>query len=199
MAVRIEKTFRVQEPIERVWNLLSDPRKVAACVPGAQITEAIDDRNFKGSISVRIGPTVTDYKGEVRIERLDAAAHEIAMVGKGQDVRGKGSASMKMTGKLNAVSAGETEVVGVSEVNVVGMLAQFGARMINDVSDVIFEEFTKNFQQQLQQEAAPQASASAAQPSATAAAPAPSPPKPVNAIALLFSALRATIARIFRR
>ena len=191
MAVRIEKTFRVQEPIDKVWKFLSDPRKVAACVPGAQITEAVDDRNFKGSISVRIGPTVTDYKGEVRIERLDAAAHEIELFGKGQDVRGKGSASMKMTGKLNAVSAGETEVVGVSEVNVVGMLAQFGARMINDVSDVIFEEFTKNFQQQLQQEAVAQASGSAAPPAASA------PPKPVNAFSLLFSALSRFFRRIF--
>jgi uncharacterized protein len=184
MAVRIEKTFRVAEPIEKVWAFLSDPRKVAACVPGAKITEAIDDHNFKGSISVRIGPTVTDYKGDVRIERLDPAAHEIELFGKGQDVRGKGSASMKMTGKLNAVSAAETEVVGISEVNVVGMLAQFGARMINDVSDVIFEEFTKNFQQQLRE--------SATAPSASAAEEV----KPINAGSVLASATRAGVARI---
>jgi uncharacterized protein len=191
MAVLIEKTFRVQEPIEKVWKFLSDPRKVAGCVPGAQITEAIDERTFKGSISVRVGPSVTDYKGEVRIERLDAAAHEIELVGKGQDVRGKGSASMKMTGKLSGLPDGGTEVVGISEVKVVGMLAQFGARMINDVSDVIFEEFTKNFQQQLQKEAGPADSGGGN--SAFAAAP----PKPVNAITLVLAAMRAALSRFF--
>jgi len=177
----------VKEPLDKVWKFLSDPRKVVTCVPGAQITEAVDDKTFKGSISVRVGPSVTDYKGEVSIERLDEQAHEIELVGKGQDVRGKGSASMKMTGTLRALPDGSTEVTGISEVNVVGMLAQFGSRMINDVSDVIFGEFVKNFQQQLQQ--APGAAGSE---SAT-----PAPPKPVNAVPLVATAVRGSVSRLF--
>jgi carbon monoxide dehydrogenase subunit G len=102
MAVRIEKTFQVKEPVEIVWALLKDPRAVANFVPGAKITESVDERTFKGAISVKVGPTLTDFKGELRVERLDEQSHEIELVGKGQDVRGKGSASMKMTGKLSA-------------------------------------------------------------------------------------------------
>ena len=94
MAIKIEKTFQVNEPIDQVWNFLSDPRKVASCVPGAEITEAVAERTYKGSIRVQVGPSVTDYKGQVQIVRLDAQNHEIELVGKGQDVRGKGSASM---------------------------------------------------------------------------------------------------------
>src|SRR5262249_43143546 len=100
MAVRIEKTFQVPEPVEKVWAFLSDPRKVVTSVPGAQITEEVDERNYKGAISWKVSPSVTDYKGEVQIGRLDPAADEIEILGKGQDVRGKGSAQMKMTGKL---------------------------------------------------------------------------------------------------
>ena len=100
MAMQIEKTFQVKEPIEKVWSLLSDPRKVATCVPGAKITEQVDEKTYKGAISVKVGPSVTDYKGELQIVRLDAQNHEIEILGKGQDVRGRGSASMKMTGKL---------------------------------------------------------------------------------------------------
>jgi uncharacterized protein len=48
MAIRTEKTFEVQEPLERVWKFISDPRKVVNCLAGAQITEAVDDRTFKG-------------------------------------------------------------------------------------------------------------------------------------------------------
>ncbi len=71
MAIKIEKTFQVQEPLESVWKFISDPRKVANCLPGAQITETVDDRTFKGVIKVQVGPSVTDYKGQVHIERLD--------------------------------------------------------------------------------------------------------------------------------
>src|ERR1700723_1911014 len=92
MALKIEKTFEVQEPIDKVWDVLSDPRKVATCVPGAQITEQVDEKTYKGAIRVKVGPSVTDYTGEVQIIRLDAQNHEIEILGKGQDVRGRGSA-----------------------------------------------------------------------------------------------------------
>src|SRR6202047_1792859 len=164
MAIRIEKTFQVQEPLETVWIFISDPKKVASCLPGAQITEAVDERTFKGVIKVQVGPSVTDYKGQVHIERLDDQQHEIELVGKGQDLRGKGSASMKMTGKVRSLPDGSTEVASVSEVNVVGLLAQLGARMINEVSNKMFEEFTKNFKARLQQER-PQQSSSKTPPS----------------------------------
>jgi len=194
VAVRIENTFQVADSVDRVWELLSDPRKVVICVPGAQLTETIDERTFKGSISVKVGPSVTDYKGQVHIERLDAEAHEIEMVGKGQDVRGKGSASMKMTGRIRALPDGGAEVSAVSEINVVGLLAQLGSRMIQDVSAVMFKEFVRRFQEQLQQ--APKLSAPA---EPTAAPPEPSAPPPVNAGSLFWVALRGVIVRFLRR
>ena len=190
MAIKIEKTFQVKEPIDQVWNFLRDPSKVASCVPGAEITEAVDERTYKGSIKVQVGPSVTDYKGQVQIGRLDAQNHEIELVGKGQDVRGKGSASMKMTGKLRALPDGSTEVVGISEVNVVGILAQLGARVINEVSNKMFEEFATSFERRLEQERAPEAAA------ATSAAPAQ--PQAIRAIPLVTSALWATILRFLR-
>lgn len=178
MAVRVEKTFQVQEPVEQVWALLSDPQKVVTCVPGAHITEQVDDRNYKGAISVKVGPSVTDFKGAVEIVRIDPDAHEIEILGKGQDLRGKSSASMKMTGKLRALENG-TEVNSVSEVNVVGILAQMGGRMVNEVSNIMFEQFTKCFREQLQGDPAAEAPAT----------------KPIRGVALAFSALKATLRR----
>ena len=180
MAVRIQKTFQVTEPVDKVWAFLSDPQKVGTCVPGAQITEQVDERTYKGAIKVKVGPSVTDYKGEVQIVRSDAVAHEIEILGKGQDVKGKGSASMKMTGKLNEVE-GATEVVSVSELNVVGILAQMGARVITQVSDIMFEQFANNFRQQLQSAGTESADVTA--------------PKPINAVGVAYSALKATFKR----
>jgi uncharacterized protein len=191
MAIRIEKTFQVQQPIEKVWNFLSDPGKVVVCVPGAQITEQIDDRHYKGSFSMKVGPTVTDFRGEIEILRLDPQAHEIEIRGKGQDVRGKGGASMKLTGTLRSLPDGGTEVVSVSEVSVVGVLAQVGGRMINEVSNILFQQFVANFQEQLK--AIPNPT------SLGAAAAMPQAAKPVNAISLALWAFWAAIKGLFRR
>jgi uncharacterized protein len=155
MAIEIEKTFQVKEPIEKVWDFLSDPNRVAACVPGAKITEKVDDKTYKGSISVKVGPSVTDYRGELEILRLDPQLHEIEILGRGQDVRGRGSASMKMTGKLRSLDGDTTEVASVSEINVVGILAQMGSRVINEVSNIMFAQFTRNMQAQLEQGTGP--------------------------------------------
>lgn len=151
MALKIDKTFQVPEPAEKVWAILSDPRKVAACVPGAQITGQVDEKTYQGAISVKVGPSVTNYKGDVQVVRLDAQAHEIEILGKGQDVRGRGSASMKMTGRLRALPDGGTEIASVSEVNIVGILAQMGSRVIAEVSNIMFDQFVKNFQALLKQ------------------------------------------------
>jgi uncharacterized protein len=183
VAIRIEKTFQVKEPVDKVWSLLSDPRRVAVCVPGAQITEQVDEKTYKGAISVKVGPSVTDYKGEVQIVRLDKQNHEIEILGKGQDVRGRGSASMKMTGKLRALESGGTEVTSISELNVVGILAQMGSRVISEVSNIMFAEFTKNFQAHLEQ---PQ---DASEGTAEAAA------KPISAASLAWKAAKG----VFRR
>ena len=187
MAIKIEKTFQVPDSVESVWNAMRDPRGLATCVPGAQITEVVDERTYKGLIKVKLGPSVTDYKGEARIERLDDQNREIEMVGKGQDVRGKGSASMKMTGKVRALPAGGTEVVTVSELNVVGILAQMGGRMIQEVSNQMFEEFTKNLRRRLQQQAS-----GGTEPGS------PAEVKPIDAGSLAVSALIRPISRLFK-
>lgn len=190
MAVRIEKIFHVQEPIEIVWAFLSDPKKVVTCVPGAQITAQVDDSTYDGSISVKVGPSVTDYKGEVHIVRMDQSSHEMEILGKGRDVRGKGSASMKMTGRLRAQPEGGTEVLSVSELNVVGVLAQLGSRVITEVSNIMFDQFTDNMRAQLQQ--VPSQTVSETTPRAAA-------PSPVGGIGLFVSALWAAIRRFFHR
>jgi uncharacterized protein len=149
------KTFRVKEPIDQVWNFLSDPRKVAPCLPGAQITEAVDDKTYKGTITVKIGPVSTSYKGEIKILRRDETAHEMELAGSGQDPRGGGGATMKLFSKLTPLPDGGTEITGTNEVTVTGKLAQFGSRMMDDVSNHLFNQFTKSFQQRLSHQGEP--------------------------------------------
>lgn len=185
MGMQIEKSFVVKAPADAVWDFLTDPYKVAKCLPGAAITEKVDDQNYAGTITVKVGPVTANYRGKMRFDRLDRAAGEADIAASGQETRGKGGADMKMKSRVVEKAPGETEVTVVSDVNVVGMLAQFGRGMIQDVSDQLFQRFTDAMRRELE---TPAAAAPAPAPAATpptasemsavspaAAAPAPAP------------------------
>jgi uncharacterized protein len=141
MAMEISKTFVVNAPADAVWGFLTDPQRVARCLPGAAITNQVDEQTHAGTITVKVGPVAATYKGTMRFERLDAATRTAEIVAAGQDVRGKGGADMRMTSRLVEREAGITEVAITSQVNVMGILAQFGRGMIQDVSDQMFDKF----------------------------------------------------------
>lgn len=145
MAIRIEKQFTIDATPDSVWAFLTDPHRVAAALPGASVTEQVDDRTYAGKMTVKVGPVSTSYKGKVVFERLDPEARTAELRGTGQDVKGRGGAEMKMTSQLTPHEGG-TAVSVVSEVSVTGMLAQFGRGMIDDVSDQMFETFKGNMQ-----------------------------------------------------
>ena len=211
MQVKINESFQVDAPVEDVWAMLSDPNKVVTCVPGAKITETIDERTYKGTVSMKIGPVVTNFKGDIEIEHLDEATGALVLLGSGMDAKGKGSARMKLVGSLQALDGGGTEVTTSMEVSVSGKLAQFGSRLMEDVSGRVFEQFVECFQASVQPaEAAPAADTAAGEAVATAVgeavatAPAPPPAQaqtagPVKALPLLFKAIGASISRFCRR
>ena len=67
MKTTIEKEFQLEQPIAKVWEYLSDPTKIVECVPGASITEKIDERNYKGQVTTSFGPVKASYNGEINI------------------------------------------------------------------------------------------------------------------------------------
>ena len=148
MTTTISKKFEVKEPIEKVWTYLTDPEKIVVCVPGASLTEKIDDRNYKGGVTLKFGPVKASYAGEIGFEEIDETNYKMTLKGKGLDSKGKGSADMLMKSSLVAIDGG-TEVDCSMQISIVGKLAQFGARLINDVSDQLFNQFINNFKAKL--------------------------------------------------
>jgi hypothetical protein len=141
MAMEISKSFVVKASPEAAWNFLTDPVRVARCLPGAAITNQVDERTHAGTITVKVGPVAATYKGTMQFERLDPQARTAEIVASGQDMRGKGGAQLRMTSALVERAPGETEVTITSQVNVMGLLAQLGRGMIQDVSDQMFATF----------------------------------------------------------
>jgi len=148
MNTTIEKEFDIEQPIEIVWKALADPAYIVTCVPGASLTEKVDDRNFKGEVVAKFGPIKAAYSGDIEIQELDEANRKMVLKGKGLDSKGKGSADMIMNGLLSE-SDGKTHVKFSMNIAIVGMLAQFGSRLINDVSEQLLNQFVENFKAKL--------------------------------------------------
>jgi carbon monoxide dehydrogenase subunit G len=183
--MEISKTFVVQAPAAAVWDFLIDPYKVASCLPGAAITEKVDDSTYTGTMTIKVGPVTASYRGKMRFERLDAAAMEADLAATGQETKGKGGADMRMKSRVVAKGPEETEVTVVSDVNVMGVLAQFGRGMIQDVSDQLFQKFSDGMRRQLAAAAPTLAAVPAAElvpAPAPAEAPAPSTVEPAPSI-----------------
>lgn len=152
--MQIEKNFVVKAPAASVWAFLTDPHRVARALPGAAITQQIDAQTYAGTITVKVGPVSTSYRGQMRFDRLDAASGTAEIVASGQDVRGKGGAEMRMTSRVVERTPGETEVTVVSDLSVTGILAQMGRGMIEQVSEQMFQIFTEAARAELEGAAA---------------------------------------------
>jgi carbon monoxide dehydrogenase subunit G len=208
--VKLQQSFDVRAPVERVWETLIDIERVAPCLPGAEITEADDDGSYRGTFSVRLGPTTAAYRGELSLEEVDEAAHRVVMRASGQDKRGQGSAKATIVSTME----GEGELTRVdvdTDFTITGRLARFGrGGMIQDISNRLLKEFADCLQRRI--EAPPAAEPNpldtvlAATPEGAAAAPpaaggatAPTTAKPIGGFSLFFRALLDRLRRLFGR
>jgi uncharacterized protein len=146
MKVDLEKTFPMPVSVDKAWTFLQNIEGVASCMPGARITERIDDSHYRGTIAVRMGPANLSFKGEVEVLQLDLAARTLRLIGKGADTSGTSAASMDLTARIEPGSDAQGSVlVGRSEVSMNGKAAAFGSRMMSTVADQLLKQFAANF------------------------------------------------------
>ena len=151
MKVKADKKFLVNADIDSVWTVITNTEKIVVCVPGAQLTETIDEDHFKGKVTIKIGPVTAKFNGDVEFTQRDSSTYKLSMEGKGADISGKGGATMNMELSLNAHET-FTEISCIMTVSITGRIAQFGSRMIEAVNNKLFEQFIQNFSNLLTQE-----------------------------------------------
>ncbi len=196
MATRIEERFEVNAPPEAVWAYLVDPRRVVRCLPGAELTEVVDEKTFLGRVKVKVGPVTVGYQGKVLLVELDEAGRRVRMTGEGRESTGSGAARMNMESRLARLPSGATEVTVQAEVDVAGRIMQLGRGMIEQVSRQLFQQFSACVQATLEAEAL---AATAPGGSSSAPAPAPREVEPVRAIPLLLTTLWGIVTGFLRR
>ena len=153
----IENEFVVQAPAERVWAHLLDVERVALCMPGAQLTEVVDDHTWKGKTTIKVGPVSLAFAGTVVMEERDDVAHRVVLNAKGMEQRGKGAASARVESHLEE-AGNATKVVMKTDLTISGAVAQYGRGMLLDISQRLTREFADCLQASMAAEGATQAS-----------------------------------------
>jgi uncharacterized protein len=163
----IKNEFEVAEPVEKVWQFLENIPQVAACLPGAELTDDLGDDHYKGKVAVRMGPVRLQFAGTADITERDGAANKLVVHASGADEKGRGQASMVVTATLARAGRG-TKVAVTQDLQLSGAAAQYGRGMISDVSAVLMRDFSVNMQDRIERiergESAEQIAAAAASP-----------------------------------
>lgn len=139
----ITSDFEVPQPVERVWDYLLDVPRMAPNLPGTELTEVVDEDNYKGRVTVRMGPVSLRFAGTATIVERDEAARRVVVNAAGAEERGKGQASMVLTATLVS-SEGGTRVAVSQDLTIAGAAAQYGRGMITDVTSVLLGRFAAN-------------------------------------------------------
>jgi carbon monoxide dehydrogenase subunit G len=178
----IENAFTVAAPAKELWRYLLDVERAAPCLPGAELTEVVDDRTWKGTVHAKFGLVSMSFAGTVTIQERDDAAHRVVLKAKGMEQKGKGAADASVTSWLEpAEEPGSTTVKMQADITLTGAAAQMSRGLLPEISKNLTQQFADCLQAGMTAGAAPAAA------------------KPVGGIGLGLSALWATIVGFFRR
>jgi hypothetical protein len=199
--MKLENAFEVQAAPDVVWAYLLDVEKVIPCMPGAELTEVVDETTWKGKVRIALGPVSLAYNGTVDVEERDDASRTMKMHAKGTEASGKGMASATVTSVVSESGSG-SRVEIVTDLTITGPAAQFGRGMVADVSQRFTDEFAQCLGQVLAQPSGDDIAGEGAQGSgggeSAAARPAPAA-KPISGIRLGIWALWRAFVRFLKR
>jgi carbon monoxide dehydrogenase subunit G len=148
--MKLENEFTVPASIDQAWAVLLDVPRVAPCLPGATVEEGQgEEGEYKGQMKIKIGPITASYKGTVKIQEADEAAHRVAMRAQAKDARGQGTAAATITSTMEEVADG-TKIHVTTDMRVTGPAAQFGRGVMQDVSAKLMTRFAECLAEQMQ-------------------------------------------------
>ena len=191
--MEFDNSFEVPLPAAEAWAVLMDIERIVPCVPGAELTEVVDNDNFKGKVSVRLGPVALTFAGRAEFEERDNQTFSARVKAQGSDSKGRGGANADVTFRLVSAGDAATLVEIHTNLQLSGSVAQYGrgVGMITDVASQIIGKFADCLRDQV---------ANAKVSSETEAVPPPqAAPVSVTSIGLraLWNSVVKSIKRIF--
>jgi uncharacterized protein len=148
--MEFDNAFDVPLPPEQAFAVLMDIARVAPCMPGAELTEIVDPRNYKGKISVRLGPVALAFAGRIEFEQIDPTNRTARVKAQGTDAKGRGGANAAATFRIEPSDTG-SKVLIHTDLALSGAVAQYGrgVGIIQATAAQIIGQFANNLRTQL--------------------------------------------------
>ncbi|HET9837829.1 MAG TPA: carbon monoxide dehydrogenase subunit G [Candidatus Angelobacter sp.] len=135
--MKIDGTHKIDAPREQIFDLLTNPLLLQKCIPGCEKMDNTAENQYAARLSVGVGPIKGVFNATVNLTELRRPDHyALTMEGKGQAGFVKGSGVLDF-----ADDGGATMVHFTGDVNVGGLIASVGQRMIQSVGKMMAERF----------------------------------------------------------
>lgn len=141
--MRVEERFTLGEDVGHVWAFLLDVERVAPCLPGAELTETVDERTWKGRVTMRFGPVSLAFAGSVEMIERDDAAHRVVLHARGTEQKGKGGATATITSWVEPAATGGSTVRMEADIAMTGAVAQLSRGLLPEVAKRLTAEFAQ--------------------------------------------------------
>ncbi len=135
----ITQTFDLNQPVDQVWTFFDNIPLVAACIPGADLTNQVSETEFQGDVIISAGPVKLEFTGAVKVKSRDDAKRAIVLDAAGADKKGRGAANALLTVTLQPLGA-STRVNMNMDMAISGAAAQYGRGLVQDVTAVLVEQ-----------------------------------------------------------
>lgn len=143
--MKIEGTYEIQAPRERVFQALTDPAILQKTIPGCERMEKVGDNKYNAVLSAGVGPIKGTFTATVSIENtVPPSNYRLVVEGKGQPGFIKGSGDLQLED-----NSGKALIRYTGNVQVGGMLASVGQRMIESTAKLLAGKFFSSLESEL--------------------------------------------------
>jgi carbon monoxide dehydrogenase subunit G len=135
--MKIEGAHEISAPRQRVWDAFLDPELLRQAIPGCERLEAIGPDEYKATMKVGVAAVKGTFEGKVRLTDKQAPdTYKMGVEGSGGPGFVRGEAAITLTD-----SGGGTRVAYNADVQVGGLIAGVGQRMLGGVSKMMADQF----------------------------------------------------------
>ena len=143
--MRFSNEISVDAQPDELFEFMSDPEKVVTCLPGASV-EGRDGDDWRGAMSMKVGPIKASYKGTLRFLELDSDARRAVMRARADEASGQGQAEAKITSEVEARD-GASCLRMETDLQIRGKVAQFGRGAMEQLAGKMLERFAANVEE----------------------------------------------------
>lgn len=136
--MHIEGKYVLATPRDKVWAFISDPEKIAHCLPDLQSLEVKDSKSFSVAVKVGISFVRGNFKFDFTLLDQKPPSHSsFEAMGKGAGV----SVRLNATIDLKEIDANSTELAWKTDAQLGGLLGEVSPSLIQTSTNKFTQQF----------------------------------------------------------